>query len=294
MADFDSSYDFGEEVTGGSDFETVDISDSEDKVDVESEAEIWIDASEETDVEVPISSEDEMMIDVSDETDTDSIVYIGDFNIDDSVEDNIGDSTGDEKSDVEIDEPDIKNPGEISIDEADGDVNSIVNVDESNASKSIEGDTEQETEDIVVNNEELREYMEKESPYSMEVNKYISSPEELQVYKEAGLVERNIDGRVCLIREDLDLDYVDKQSGLTNAELIAKGRSPYDAKTGERIELHHIGQDFNAPFAELQSVSEHDIYSKTLHKSEMDSWRRDPEKVRQYNTQRKIHWKNRV
>lgn len=63
MADFDSSYDFGEEVTGGSDFETVDISDSEDKVDVESEAEIWIDASEETDVEVPISSEDEMMID---------------------------------------------------------------------------------------------------------------------------------------------------------------------------------------------------------------------------------------
>ena len=149
-----------------------------------------------------------------------------------------------------------------------------------------------ETEDSL-GKSELQEYLEKESPYSAEVNEYISSSEELQVYKEAGLVEQNIDGRTCLIREDLDLNYVDKQSGLTNAELIAKGRSPYDSKTGERIELHHIGQDFNAPFAELKSFSEHDLYSKTLHKSEMDSWRRDPEKVSEYGAQRKAHWKTR-
>ena len=142
--------------------------------------------------------------------------------------------------------------------------------------------------------EELKEYLEKESPYSREVNEYISSKEELELYKEASLVERNIDGRICLIREDLDLNYIDKESGLTNEKLIAKGRSPYDAKTGERIELHHIGQDFNAPFAELKSVSEHDLYSKTLHKSEMDSWRRDPEKVSEYSAQRKAHWKSRI
>ena len=165
----------------------------------------------------------------------------------------------------------------------------------SNENIEINSEFEQNVESKAsLNTSELQEYLEKESPYSTEVNEYISSPEELQVYKEAGLVEQNIDGRTCLIREDLDLSYVDKQSGLTNAELIAKGRSPYDSKTGERIELHHIGQDFNGPFAELKSFSEHDLYSKTLHKSEMDSWRREPEKVNEYGIQRKAHWKSRT
>ena len=213
------------------------------------------------------------------------------INVSETEEVEIGKTNDNNENEVEIGKTDVEESNEVKIGKTDVEKTSheksaTVNIDESNSSKAIEVNVNQ--------NEELRAYLEKESTYSMEVNKYISSPEELQVYKDAGLVEKNIDGRICLIREDLDLDYVDKQSGLTNAELIAKGRSPYDAKTGERIELHHIGQDFNAPFAELKSVSEHDIYSKTLHKSETDSWRRDPEKVSQYTAQRKAHWKNRA
>lgn len=288
MADFDFSSDSGGEITGGNSFDSVDISENETEVDINSNEESSVDISGESNIEVTIPSGTEVgtEINIANETEKNSFVSLGDSNIDNHGKVSIGDSNRDK-------------PGEVKVGDSTAGTSSEVIIDETNISKSIEVDTEQDGKDKIGengfdNNEALKEYLEKESPYSIEVNKYISSPEELQVYKEAGLVEKNIDGRVCLIREDLDLEYVDKQSGLTNAELIAKGRAPYDAKTGERIELHHIGQDFNAPFAELQSVSEHDIYSKTLHKSETDSWRRDPEKVRQYSEQRKAHWKNRV
>ena len=162
----------------------------------------------------------------------------------------------------------------------------------------IRADAEDDN-DIVWKNREseiqdVKMEISKESRYSKEVTDYISSIDELKIYQEAGLTEQEIDGRKCLVRQEIDLSYIDINSGFTNAELIKKGRSPYDAKTGERIELHHIGQDFNAPLAELTSVSEHDVYSKVLHKQDVDSWRRDPEKVSLYNKQRASHWKNRA
>ncbi|MCC8096979.1 MAG: HNH/ENDO VII family nuclease, partial [Eubacterium sp.] len=76
------------------------------------------------------------------------------------------------------------------------------------------------------------------------------------VYKNADLHEGEINGRDCLLK-DIDLDYVDEKTGLTNRERMQKGRSPYDSKTGEKIELHHMGQDFDSPFAELTENSEH-------------------------------------
>ena len=204
---------------------------------------------------------------------------------------NIGDTGETDNEDIKVEADEIEEMADVNID------NEVVDVAESNEDIEVNGEIQENGQNIEANTsdetDELQESLEKESPYSPEVNEFISSQEELQVYKEAGLVEQKIEGRTCLIREKLDLNYVDKQSGLTNAELIAKGRSPYDAKTGERIELHHIGQDFNGPFAELKSFSEHDLYSKTLHKSEMDSWRRDPEKVNEYAIQRKAHWKRR-
>lgn len=230
------------------------------------------------------------------ESGSDSIdITEADTEVDISLEDETEVDISGEDVEVEVDISSEEFGEEVDI----GNETDVTDITESDENSDLEADVETDIEtdvesDIAETDLELAEYLEKESPYSPEVNEYISSPEELQVYKDAGLVEKNVDGRICLIREDLDLDYVDQQSGLTNAELIAKGRSPYDAKTGERIELHHIGQDFNAPLAELQSVSEHDLHSKTLHKSEMDSWRRDPEKVSQYNAQRKAHWKNRA
>lgn len=114
---------------------------------------------------------------------------------------------------------------------------------------------------------------------------------QLRIYEEAGLKEQVVNGRVCLTRIDLDYDYVDLESGMTNRERMAEGLSPYDAKTGEKIELHHMGQSFDAPFAELLSNSEHgDGKHKILHTKTSNSWRNDLALEAQYNRQKKEHW----
>lgn len=133
------------------------------------------------------------------------------------------------------------------------------------------------------------------SEYSDEVNNRISSKEELEVYQKAGLKEENIDGRTCLVRDDIDMDYIDPKSGMTNQELMEKGRSPYDAKTGERIELHHIGQEYDSPLAELTADSEHGQYYSALHTKETESWRSGEQKCNRYNNiDRPQHWISRA
>ena len=106
--------------------------------------------------------------------------------------------------------------------------------------------------------------------------------------------ETIVNGRICLTRK-IDLDYVDPKSGLTNRQLMEKGRSPIDSKTGQKIELHHMSQDPNGPFAELLENSEHGNGNNSLlHPSENESWRKDPQKLNAYQRQKKAHWKNRV
>ena len=116
-----------------------------------------------------------------------------------------------------------------------------------------------------------------------------------EVYKDAGLHAVKIDGRWCLVK-DIDMDYVDPKTGLTNRQLMEKGRAPIDAKTGERIELHHMGQDYDSPLAELCENSEHgDGKDAILHDKKIESWRQDPEKKNYYNNvQRPNHWKARA
>ncbi len=151
-------------------------------------------------------------------------------------------------------------------------------------------DTDSATEEAAV-----REEIEAKSDYSPEVNEHISSVEELEIYQKAGLKETEINGRTCLIREDIDLDYVDPVTGDTNRELMEKGNAPYDSKTGEQIVLHHIGQDYDSPLAELTKRSEHQIETSKLHTKEEESWRKDEKKNNHYNnTQRPNHWKARV
>ena len=118
--------------------------------------------------------------------------------------------------------------------------------------------------------------------------------EQYEIYKKADLHEEEIDGRKCLVK-DIDLDYVDPKTGMTNRERMAKGRSPIDAKTEEKIELHHMGQGFDAPFAELCENNEHgDGNHATLHTKTSDSWRNDPELEKQYRGEKEEHWKTRV
>lgn len=134
-----------------------------------------------------------------------------------------------------------------------------------------------------------------ETGWSAEIINCIESMEQYEVYKNAGLHEAEINGRKCLIK-DIDMDYVDPKTGLTNRELMEKGRPPIDAKTGETIQLHHMGQDFNSPFAELCANSEHgDGKDAILHDKKVESWRQDSEKKNKYNNvQRPNHWKARA
>ena len=135
----------------------------------------------------------------------------------------------------------------------------------------------------------------KETGWPAEIVNCIESIDQCEVYKNADLHEAEIDGRKCLVK-NIDMDYVDPKTGLTNRELMEKGRAPIDAKTGESIELHHMGQNFNSPFAELCANSEHgDGKDAILHDKKVESWRQDPEKKNQYNNvQRPNHWKARA
>lgn len=143
--------------------------------------------------------------------------------------------------------------------------------------------------------EEQKSLIIKETGWSSEVVNCIENMNQYEVYKNADLHEAEIDGRKCLVK-DIDMDYVDSKTGLTNRELMAKGRAPIDSRTGEPIELHHMGQDFKSPFAELCANSEHgDGNDAILHDKKVESWRQDPEKKNQYNNvQRPNHWKTRA
>ena len=146
----------------------------------------------------------------------------------------------------------------------------------------------------VSNSEVTKSEIKEHSPYSDDINKHISSLEELEVYIDAGLKEVEINGRPCLCR-DIDLDYKDTKTGLTNKELMEKGLSPIDKSTGEKIELHHIGQGFDSPLAELTADSEHGNKYSQLHQNKSESWRNNPTLKNRYNNSDKPnHWKSRV
>lgn len=160
-----------------------------------------------------------------------------------------------------------------------------------NAAEGVEGTSAEKTGLT----EDEKAKIIKETGWSSEIVNCIESMDQYEVYKNADLHEAEIDGRKCLVK-DIDMDYVDPKTGLTNRELMEKGRAPIDAKTGEPIELHHMGQNFNSPFAELCANSEHgDGKDAILHDKKVESWRQDPERKNQYNNvQRPNHWKARA
>ena len=142
--------------------------------------------------------------------------------------------------------------------------------------------------------EDQKLQIKEETGWSDEIIDAIESMEQYEIYKNADLHEAEINGRKCLLK-DIDLDYVDPDTGMTNRELMEKGRSPIDAKTGEKIELHHMGQNFDGPFVELAENSEHgDGNHKVLHGKMEDSWRNNPEQKNQYQTEKRNHWKSRA
>ena len=139
-----------------------------------------------------------------------------------------------------------------------------------------------------------KKQIKEEQHWSDEIINHIENWEQYEIYKKADLHEEEVNGRKCLVK-NINMDYVDPKTGMTNRERMEKGWSPIDEKTGEKIELHHMNQDYNAPFAELCERTEHgDGNHSTLHPKSENSWRNNPELNKQYNNVDKPdHWKER-
>lgn len=127
--------------------------------------------------------------------------------------------------------------------------------------------------------------------WSKEINNYIKSSEERKIYEDAGLKEAEINGKKCLIRDDINWNQVDEK-GRTNQQRAEKGLAPLD-KDGNSINLHHIGQHKDSPLAELTSQEHtgngndtilHDKTIKTEVHGEGNEW----------DTERSSYWKSRA
>ena len=136
---------------------------------------------------------------------------------------------------------------------------------------------------------EEKAIIKEETGWSDEIIDAINSMEEYEIYKQAGLVEAEIDGKKCLIRSDIDWEQKDAM-GRTNRERVRQGLSPIN-KDGKVIELHHIGQRADSPLAEL-TPEEHRgknndvILHDKAKESEIDR--------NLFLTERNRHWKARA
>lgn len=108
--------------------------------------------------------------------------------------------------------------------------------------------------------------IQKESGYPLELIKQFKSVKEYEVYKEAGLYTKMVNGKIALVR-DIDLNYVtEMQDGtkLTNLQLMQRGKAPIDPATGKTYQLHHINQEKDSVLAILKE-SEHQGQTSILH-----------------------------
>lgn len=141
--------------------------------------------------------------------------------------------------------------------------------------------------------ESLREMIKSETGWSDEIVGSIRNEGEYGVYKKADLKEGSVNGKQCLQRE-IDPSYTD-DFGRTNVERMQHGLSPYDAESGEKLELHHMGQKADSPFAELRENIDHgDGNHHVLHDMKSESWRHEPGRVADYANQRTEYWKARA
>jgi len=90
----------------------------------------------------------------------------------------------------------------------------------------------------------------KQSKYSADVNKYMSTTKELKVYQNENLEEDDINGRIVLKDNHINLSAKDVK-GRTNIERMEKGLAPLD-EDGRPYNLHHVGQKADSPLAELK------------------------------------------
>lgn len=130
--------------------------------------------------------------------------------------------------------------------------------------------------------------------WSNEIVNAIGSWKEYKIYKKAGLVQAEINGKKCLIKPDIDMEQKSDpfKREMTNAERMEKGFAPLD-KNGKPIQLHHIGQRPDSPLAELtfeqhRTGGNHTILHDNSKPTEVHG------DGNQWDPERENHWKNRI
>lgn len=204
--------------------------------------------------------------------------------------DEIGNSDGE----LKIEKPDIayiERTTRITLIEQ----NNIVAKETNQSNNEGTAATETKQNEGLTNEEKAK--IKEETGWSDEIIENIQNMKQYEILKNAGLKEVEINGRKCLIKENIDLDYKDAD-GISNRDRIARGLAPLDSKTGKPIELHHLGQKADSPLVELteeehrtgvcedgtknQSIW-HDNTKETEVHGEGNNW----------TEERKAHWKAR-
>lgn len=139
--------------------------------------------------------------------------------------------------------------------------------------------------------EKEQEKIKEKSNYSDKINEYITTEEELDIYKQEGLEESEINGRVVLKDNSIDPDLKDSE-GRTNLERMEKGLAPLD-ENGKPYNLHHIGQKPDSPLAELKS-STHSKNDSVLHDKSNKTEIHNSDSGVNWDKQRSDYWKARA
>ncbi|MEG0009372.1 MAG: HNH/ENDO VII family nuclease [Aeromonas sp.] len=145
--------------------------------------------------------------------------------------------------------------------------------------------------------DEEKNKIKEETGWSDDIIDCIQNMKQYEILKNAGLIEVEINGRKCLIKENIELDYTDAD-GISNRDRLARGLAPLDSKTGKPIELHHLGQKADSPLVEL-TEEEHRTGEYEEGKKNQSLWHNnslDTEVHGDGNTwtqERKAHWKER-
>lgn len=146
--------------------------------------------------------------------------------------------------------------------------------------------------------EEDKERIKEETGWSDEIIDNIANMRQYEILKNAELKEVEINGRKCLVKENIDLYYAD-EDGVTNQERMARGLAPLDSKTGKPIELHHLGQKADSPLVEL-TEEEHRTGEYENGKKNQSLWHDNNVETEvhgegnNWDQERKEHWKERV
>lgn len=92
-------------------------------------------------------------------------------------------------------------------------------------------------------------FIQMESNYPIDLIMKLNSFEQYEILKAGGHTAQMVNGKTALVR-NIDLNYIDELTGKTNLQLMQDGKAPLDP-TGQKYELHHIGQKNDSPLAIL-------------------------------------------